>query len=55
VELLSMDDPCTKLKYGDRGTVTFVDDTATVFVDWDCGSQLGIVYAVDQIRKVGEL
>lgn len=52
VELVSMEDPYSKLKPGDRGTVNFVDDTATVFVNWDSGSSLGIVYGVDQIRKL---
>lgn len=32
VELVSMDDPYSKLKPGDRGTVKSVDDTGTVFV-----------------------
>ena len=50
VELVSMDDPYSRLKPGDRGTVKFVDDTGTVFVSWDCGSGLGVVYGVDQIR-----
>lgn len=50
VELVSMDDPYGKLKPGDRGTVNHVDDTGTVFVDWDCGSGLGVVYGADTIR-----
>lgn len=52
VELVSMDDPYSRLKPGDRGTVSFVDDTGTVFVRWDNGSELGILYGVDQIRKL---
>ncbi len=52
VELVSMDDPYSKLLPGAQGTVAFVDDTATVFVDWDCGSSLGVVYGVDHIRKL---
>jgi len=47
-----MDDPYSKLKPGDQGTVSFVDDIGTVFVDWDCGSSLGVVYGVDMIRKL---
>ena len=35
VELIRMDDPYSLLKPGDKGTVRLVDDTATVFVDWD--------------------
>jgi len=52
VELLSMDDTYSKLKPGDQGTVSCVDSIGTVFVDWDCGSSLGIVYGVDRIRKL---
>ena len=52
VELIQMDDPYARLKPGDKGTVRFVDDTATVFVDWDCSSGLGIVYGVDRVRKL---
>jgi hypothetical protein len=52
VELVSMDDPCTTLKPGDQGTVTFVDDIGTVFVDWDCGFGLGAAYGIDLIKKL---
>lgn len=52
VELVSMNDPYSKLRPGDQGTVSLVDDTGTVFVDWDCGSGLGVVYGVDCIRKL---
>ena len=45
-----MDDPYSRLKPGDRGTVKSVDDTGTVFVSWDCGSGLGVVYGEDEIR-----
>ena len=52
VELVWMDDPYTRLTPGEKGIVRLVDDTATVFVDWASGSSLGIVYGVDQIRKL---
>lgn len=52
VELVTMDDPYSKLTPGDCGTVRMVDDTGTVFVGWDKGESLGIVYGVDRIRKV---
>lgn len=52
VELVSMDDPHSKLKPGDRGIVNHVDDTGTVFVNWECGSSLGVVYGEDEIRIV---
>ena len=47
-----MSDPYGKLKLGDQGTVSMVDDTGTVFVRWDNGSGLGVVYGVDRIRKL---
>ncbi len=52
VELVSMNDPYTNLMPGDKGTVDFVDDTATVFVNWDNGSTLGVVYGEDIIRRL---
>ncbi len=52
IALINMDDPYTKLRPGDRGTVSCVDDTGTIFVDWDNGSTLGVVYGADHIRKL---
>ena len=53
VELIRMGpDPCSKLKPGDQGTVNHVDDTGTVFVSWDCGSGLGMVYSADHIQRL---
>lgn len=52
VELIRMDDPYTSLKPGDKSTVRIVDDAGTVFVDWDNGSGLGIVYGADRVRKL---
>ena len=54
VELVSMNDPYSKLVPGDRGTVSRVDDIGTIFVDWDKGSGLGIAYGEDICRKVTE-
>lgn len=52
VELIRMDAPYTRLKPGDKGTVRIVDDAGTVFVRWDCGSGLGVVYGADRVRKL---
>ena len=52
VELISMDDPYSKLKPGDQGKVAFVDDIGTIHIHWDCGSGLGVVPGVDVIRKL---
>ncbi len=52
VELVSMDDPYTQLKPGERGTVQSVDDIGTIFVHWDCGSYLGVAYCADRVQKI---
>jgi hypothetical protein len=52
VELVRMNDPYSRLKSGDRGTVDFEDDTGTVFCRWDCGSTLGVVFGEDAVRIV---
>ena len=53
LELIRMDDPYTRLKPGDQGTVSTIDSTGTIFVDWDCGSGLGLVFNEDLYRKIG--
>lgn len=54
VEMVMMNDPYTKLKPGDRGTVAFVDDTGTLFCNWDNGSTLGVVYGEDTLKICNE-
>lgn len=43
VRLVRTTDPYTSLRPGDEGVVNFIDDTGTVFVDWDNGSGLGLL------------
>ncbi len=52
VELVSMNDPYENIPAGTKGTVTSVDDTATIHVNWDNGSSLGIVYGEDSCKKI---
>lgn len=54
IELEHMDDPYSKLKPGDRGSVTFIDDAGTIFANWDSGSGLGLAYGEDRYRKLTE-
>ena len=54
IELSYMNDPYSKLGYGERGTVDHVDDAGTIHVRWDCGSGLGIAYGEDSCRKLTE-
>ena len=53
VELISMNDVQAPPK-GTLGTVFYVDDIGTIFVRWDNGSSLGVVYGEDVCRVVSE-
>ena len=52
VILIKMDDPYTRLKPGEKGTVTGVDDIGTIHVNWDSGSSLGVAFGEDLCRKI---
>ena len=52
LSLISMDDPYSKLEYGDRGTVKHIDDGGTIHMSWDKGGSLGLVYGEDSFRKL---
>jgi hypothetical protein len=43
VEFISSNDQYTKLTPGTKGTISFVDDMGTIFVNWDDGSSLGMI------------
>ena len=51
VELVQMDDAQAP-PIGTKGTVTGVDDTGSLLVDWDNGSGLNVIWGVDVVRKV---
>ena len=51
VELIRMDD-IQAPPIGTCGTVTGVDDAASIMVFWDNGSSLSVVYGEDLCRKI---
>ncbi len=51
VELVRMDDVQAP-PIGTKGTVTGVDDTASIMVTWDNGSHLHVIYGEDVCRKL---
>ena len=51
VELVQMDDTQAP-PVGTAGTVTGVDDTGSILVDWDNGSGLNVIYGEDVVRKI---
>lgn len=51
VELIRMDDPQAP-PVGTCGTVTGVDDTGSLLMNWDNGSGLNVVFGEDIVKKV---
>ena len=51
VELLRIDDVQAP-PIGTKGTVTGVDDTASIMVNWDNGSGLNVLYGEDLCRRL---
>ena len=51
VRLLKMDD-IQAPPIGTKGTVTGVDDSGSILVNWDNGSCLNVIWKVDAVRKV---
>ena len=51
VRLVQMNDPQAP-PVGTEGTVTGVDDTGSILVDWDNGSGLNVVYGEDRVMRI---
>lgn len=54
IELLFMGDDPNPILAGTKGTVLFVDDTATVHCQFDNGRSLGLLYGIDAFRVLSE-
>ena len=54
VQIDSMGDDPNPVPNGTKGTVSFVDDIGTVFVNFDNGRTLGICPEVDSFHKITE-
>ncbi|ACB54138.1 hypothetical protein cce_4790 [Crocosphaera subtropica ATCC 51142] len=52
IELIALEDPYTKLKTGDTGTVDFVDDTGQIHMKWDTGSNLALIPGEDSFKII---
>jgi hypothetical protein len=52
VECIELNDRCTPIPPGTKGKVQFVDDTGTIFVKWNNGSGIGVLFGVDRIKKI---
>lgn len=47
-----MEDPYRPVPEGTAGTVRYIDDMATIHVDWENGQSLGLVYGEDRFHKI---
>lgn len=54
LQLISMDDPYTKLEPGLKGTVDYIDDLDTIHMKWDNGATLGLIPNVDKYEVLTE-
>jgi hypothetical protein len=52
IRCLSMHDPYSPIPPGTLGTVFSIDDALTIHVNWDTGSNLGLVFMVDSFEEV---
>jgi hypothetical protein len=48
IELVSCQDPYTTLTPGIQGVVDHIDNTGTIFVNWENGSCLGLIPGIDK-------
>lgn len=53
VELLQMEDTQAP-PIGTKGTVIGIDDTGSLMVHWDNGSELNVLYGIDRCRIITE-
>jgi len=52
IEVTHIDDPYSKLTAGSRGSVKFIDNTGSLFCDFDNGEHIGLLYGIDEYRKM---
>ena len=53
IELIETDDTWTKIKKGSKGTVVKIEkDQDLLWVDWDTGEKLALIYGVDKFKKI---
>jgi hypothetical protein len=52
VRAIQINDPYTRIKSGECGTIHFIDDLETIHVNWDSGSILGIIPEIDEFEII---
>ena len=54
IELIEMVDEKWSVPAGTKGTVRKVDDMLNIWMHWDDGSGLALIYGMDKFRKIEE-
>lgn len=54
VRIVRLEDPYTRLKPGDEGTVRGVDDMGHILMNWDNGSNLNMIPELDEFDVIDE-
>lgn len=52
VRAIQINDAYATIKSGECGTIKFIDDLETIHVQWDSGSNLGIIPEIDQFEII---
>jgi len=52
IQLIDCTDEFTPMAPGSQGTISHIDNTGTVFVDWDNGSALGLIPGIDKWKYI---
>lgn len=52
VRLVESRDAVSPIPAGSEGTVEFIDDLGTIFVDWDSGRSLGLIPGEDRFERI---
>lgn len=52
IELIKIRDPLCTMAPGTKGTVIGVNALGDLEVDWDNGSTLSVILAIDRVRKL---
>lgn len=52
VRLIESRDAISPIPTDSEGTVEFIDDLGTIFVDWDSGRNLGLIPGEDRFERI---
>ena len=54
VELIKLNNKVVDLEPNIKGTINRIDEFGTLFVNWDNGKHIPLIYGIDKYKKVGK-